>query len=178
MIAVLIFSTSFVTAKTTAHKNSDSGLITWVSNSGDFSVELIQLIPDFIRAIYAKHNFPKQQVERIANFCVFGTVVKNLSGKALQYNVSNWRYINNGKSHKVKTKSQWLSEWQKAGITFSFTLLPDDVDFEAGDWQQGFTTIQLPRGEKFDLTYTWTIDGKRYNDTMQNIQCSLDGLPN
>lgn len=164
-------------ANVEVHRNSESGLVTWSSSKDGFSVELIQLLPDFIRAIYAKHNFTSDEIERIANYCVFGTIIKNTSGEVLRYDVSTWQYTNNSISRHVKTKTQWLKEWNDAGIMFSWTLLPDEGMFEAGDWQQGFTTIQLPRESKFDLTYRWQLENKSYSSTIKNIICAPESLP-
>lgn len=162
----------------TIHKNKESGLLTWTSKDVGFSIELIQLIPDFVRAIYSNHHFPPEEIERIAGYCLFGTIIQNTSQQQLSYRVADWRYVDKkGKSYPVKTKTQWLEEWHKAGITFSWTLLPDSGDFEIGDWQQGFTTIQLARNETFDFIYTWTLDGKKHEGVIKNMRCAPANLP-
>lgn len=165
-------------AAVTIHQNKESGLLTWVSEDQGFSIELIQLLPDFVRAIYGSHNFPDEEIERIANYCVFGTIIKNTSQQLMSYRVADWRYTDkNGIKHAVKTKSQWIDEWRKAGIVFSWTLLPDSGDFEIGDWQQGFTTLKLPSNAVFNLTYTWALDGKHHSGTFNNIRCAPENLP-
>jgi hypothetical protein len=162
----------------TIHKNELSGLLTWTANDDGFKVEFIQLLPDFIRAIYAKHNFPPEEVERAAAYCVFGSIIKNTSDKLLSYRVDTWRYRikSSGavasKEFPVKTKTQWLEEWKKAGINFSWTLLPDSGEFEVGDWQQGFTTIKLPRESEFDLIYKWKLDGVAHSGIIKNMKCA------
>lgn len=173
VVLMLVFSvaSSASSDNLTVHKNKDSGLLTWTSDENGFSIDLIQLLPDFVRAIYAKHDFPNYELERIANYCVFGTIIKNTSNQVMSYKVSNWKYVANEKTYDVKTKTQWLDEWRKVGITFSWTLLPDSGVFEVGDWQQGFTTIELPRNTKFDLTIKWDIDGQQYNNTLEGIIC-------
>ena len=158
------------------HKNENSGLLTWTADRDGFSIELIQLLPDFVRAIYAKHGFSDKELERIAGYCVFGTIIKNTSSFPLSYKVSDWVYKTNNQTYQVKTKTQWLDEWRKAGITFSWTLLPDNGVFEIGDWQQGFTTIELGRNSKFDLTVEWEINEERYTNTLKNIICSPESL--
>ena len=96
----------------------------------------------------------------------------------MSYDVRDWRYrTKDGKESAVKTKTQWLAEWKKAGITFSWTLLPDRGDFEVGDWQQGFTTIKLPRETEFDLIYKWQLDGVAYSGVLKNIKCAPEALP-
>lgn len=181
-VLMIVLSMSFMVeaaaAETSVHKNEISGLLTWTADDEGFKVELIQLLPDFIRAIYAKHNFPKQEVERAASYCVFGTIIKNTSDQHLSYRVLDWRYLTkDGKQHPVKTKTQWLQEWRKAGITFSWTLLPDTGEFAVGDWQQGFTTVKLPRETEFDLIYKWQLDGVPHTGVLENIKCAPESLP-
>ncbi len=183
IIVLLFISAAVQAAEVSIHKNETSGLLTWTSVDKGFSIELIQLLPDFIRAIYAKHNFPKQEVERAASYCMFGTILKNTSKQHLSYRVADWRYRTNdgkggyGKEQPVKTKTQWLEEWKKAGIKFSWTLLPDIGEFSEGDWQQGFTTIDLPRDTRFDLIYKWSLDGVAHTGMLENLQCPPESLP-
>jgi len=173
IICLCLFHTQIQAAEVTIYKNKDSGLLTWTSKDDGFTIELIQLIPDFVRAVYGKHGLPADEVERIAGYCVFGTVIQNTSQQQLSYRVSDWRYVDkNGKAYPVKTKAQWLEEWRKLGITFAWTLLPESGDFEIGDWQQGFTTIQLDRNEKFDFIYTWALDGKKHQGKIENMSCA------
>ena len=178
MAALLINMTTVAASDVTIHKNETSGLLTWTAEDTGFSIELIQLLPDFIRAIYAKHNFPAEEVERAASYCMFGTILKNTSDQHLSYRVKDWSYrTRDGKKYPVKTKTQWLEEWQKAGILFSWTLLPDVGEFAVGDWQQGFTTIKLPRESEFDLIYTWQLDGAAHTGVLKNLKCAPESLP-
>ncbi|NOQ68576.1 MAG: hypothetical protein GQ573_00465, partial [Gammaproteobacteria bacterium] len=181
---IILINTAVEAANVTIHKNEISGLLSWTTDDEGFSLELIQLIPDFIRAIYAKHNFPEEEVERVASYCIFGTILKNTSSQHLSYRVSNWRYQTKdgkggyGEELPVKTKTQWLDEWTKAGIIFSWTLLPDVGEFAVGDWQQGFTTINLPRESEFDLIYKWELDGVAQTGVLKNLKCAPETLPN
>lgn len=174
---LLLLAAEIHAQQTRVQKNDVTGLLTWTSSGEGFEIQLIQLIPDFVRAVYAKHHFPKQEVERVASYCVFGTILKNTSEKQLSYRVSDWRYqTKDGKLYPVKTKTQWLDEWRKAGITFSWTLLPDIGEFSVGDWQQGFTTIQLPRETSFDFIYKWQLDGVAHTGVIKNMRCAPDAL--
>jgi len=179
---VFILCASVQAAEISVHKNEVSGLLTWTAEDEGFSIELIQLLPDFIRAIYAKHNFTEQEIERVASYCMFGTILKNTSTQHMSYRVADWRYRTNdgkggyGEEQPVKTKTQWLEEWKKAGIKFSWTLLPDIGEFSEGDWQQGFTTIKLPRESKFDLIYKWSLDGVAHSGIIENLQCPPESL--
>ncbi len=178
IICLCLLHTQVQAAEVTVQKNNASGLLTWTSKDDGFSIELIQLLPDFVRAVYDKHGLPADEVERIAGYCDFGTIIQNTSQQQLSYRVSDWRYIDkNGKAYPVKTKGQWLEEWHKVGITFAWTLLPGTGDFGIGDWQQGFTTIQIGRNEKFDLVYIWTLDGIKHQGKIENMSCAPASLP-
>lgn len=183
LISVFFILNTVVCAENVViHKNESSGLLTWTVDDSGFRIELIQLLPDFIRAIYAKHNFPEQEIERAASYCVFGTILKNTSKQHLSYRVSDWSYQVKddkgayGKERPVKTKTQWLEEWKKAGIVFSWTLLPDTGEFAVGDWQQGFTTIKLAREAEFDLIYKWELDGIAHAGVLKNLKCAPETL--
>jgi hypothetical protein len=175
---MMITVTETVASEVKVHKNENTGLLTWTVKDEGFQIELLQLLPDFIRAIYAKHNFPKDEIERAASYCVFGTILKNTSDQQMSYRVADWRYqAPDGKQYPVKTKTQWLEEWRDAGVTFSWTLLPDVGEFSVGDWQQGFTTIELPRNTEFDMIFKWQLDGVEHTGTLKNIKCAPESLP-
>ena len=175
------FSPVYAT-QVSVHKNETTGLLTWTAEDKGFQIELIQLLPDFIRAIYEKHNFPDAEVERAAGYCVFGTILKNTSNQLMSYRVKDWRYRakaedgSYGKALPVKTKTQWLEEWRQAGVTFSWTLLPDEGEFAVGDWQQGFTTVKLPREAEFDLIYRWQLDGVEHEGVLKGLKCAPEEL--
>ena len=174
-----LYGTSGNTADITTQKNEESGLYSWVAESEGFSIELIQLLPDFIRAIYMAHDFPDEEVDEIAGYCVFGSIIKNTSDQQLDYDVADWYYTDvHGNDFPIKTKSDWLRQWRKAGVTFSWTLLPDKGTFYEGDWQQGFTTIKLPRESEFTLTYKWSLDGTEHTDVFEGLRCAPDQLSN
>jgi hypothetical protein len=173
LICLSLLLTQAQAAEVSIQKNNESGLLTWTSQDEGFSIELIQLIPDFVRAVYSNHGLPADEVERIASYCFFGSIIQNTSQQQLTYQVSDWRYIDKkGNAYPIKTKAQWLAEWRKMGISFAWTLLPESGEFGIGDWQQGFTTIQMDRNEKFDFVYTWTLDGKQHRGKIENMSCA------
>lgn len=182
IVILLLQSAVISAANTSIHKNEISGLLTWTSEDDGFKIELIQLLPDFVRAVYAKHDFPDNEIERVAAYCVFGTIINNTSSQNLSYRVDSWRYRAKnkqglyGEEMPVKTKTQWLEEWRKANIKFSWTLLPDAGEFAVGDWQQGFTTIPLPRESEFDLIYKWELDGMAHSGVLKNLKCAPESL--
>ena len=160
-------------ATTSVHRNAQNGLLAWRSTGEGFSVEFIQVLPDYVRAVFGKHQFPKEELERIAGYCVFGSILQNTSQQQLSYRVADWYYTDTGGTrHPVKTKTQWLREWRRAGIKFSWLLLADSHDFEVGDWQQGFTTVKQPRNAHFDFTYTWKLNGVEHIATIKDMSCA------
>jgi hypothetical protein len=130
----------------------DTGLSSWKSEGDALEFELVQVLPDYVRAVYAARGLPEVVVDKVSSYCVFGTILHNRTEKPLSYRVADWRYITpDGVSHRIRTKSEWVSEWQDLGIAFRWSMLPDDQTFEVGDWGQGFTTIALEPGSRFAL---------------------------
>ncbi|MEJ2347507.1 MAG: hypothetical protein P8090_19370 [Gammaproteobacteria bacterium] len=167
---------AFAKTHVTVHKNPKSGMLSWTATDDGLSIKLVQLLPDFVRAVYAKHDLPAKQYNEIAGYCDFGTILRNTSGKTMKYDVRDWRAVASGGAvGKIKPKSEWVAEWRKAGIHYTWTLFPDSGTFYAGDWQQGFTTIKLPHGTRFDLILKWKIDGVTHSGRIHNMQCAPDG---
>jgi len=175
LILVLGCTSASARTQVTIDKIPGSGLNSWSAVDDGFSIKLIQLLPDFVRAVYAKHGLPAEQYNEIGDYCVFGTIIKNTSGKTLDYDVSTWRTIDaKGTEGVIKTKSQWAEQWKKAGVNFSWTLLPGEGTFYPGDWQQGFTTVKLPHGSSFDLIFKWKIDGVEHIGKIHQLRCAAD----
>ncbi len=164
-------------AKVQTFTDSNSGLLSWKATHPGFSLQFIQLLPDYVRAVYSARGLPKEAVELMASYCIFGTIIKNESDAPLSYRVSDWRYITgDDQAHPVKTKTQWLKEWQGMGVAFRWSLLPDDQTFAPGDWSQGFTTLRLAPDTPVKLRYRWTQQGKTYEDTL-NLRCAPAQAP-
>ncbi|QMU61308.1 MAG: hypothetical protein GKR92_06195 [Gammaproteobacteria bacterium] len=139
----------------------------------------MQLLPDYIRAIYGSHGFPSEAIENIASYCAFGTIVRNTSETSLSYRVKDWyAETADGVKHTFKTKTQWLDEWKIMNIRYSWTMLPSEQTFNIGDWSQGFTTIKLPHEEPFDLIYSWNLDGEKIMGKIKSLRCAPISLQN
>jgi len=156
----------------------DTGLSSWKSEGDALEFELVQVLPDYVRAVYAARGLPKAVVDKVSSYCVFGTILHNRTDRPLSYRVADWRYITaDGVSHRIRTKSEWVSEWQDLGIAFRWSMLPDDQTFEVGDWGQGFTTIGLQPGNRFALEYSWAQDGKAETRTIKEVRCAPAEAP-
>lgn len=156
----------------TVSEVNETGLKRWQLENNGFSLELIQLHAEFIQASYSSRGLPDPIVHGMDDYCVYGTIARNLSDGPMHYRVVDWRAkLADGQEVIPKTKSQWLDEWRKIGVRFAWSLLPDDQKFEEGDWSQGFTTVKLPRGSTFDLIYNWTLGDQRHTATIPDIEC-------
>ena len=153
-------------------ENPTTGLKSWKKSDRGFSLELIQLLPEFVQAIYSSRDLPPAIFDSMRGYCIFGTVVRNETPHALSYRVAEWRYVTaDGKQHRLRTKSQWVAAWKKLGADFSYSILPDDMTFDEGDWAQGFTTPHIAPGTRFDLIYVWRQHGKTHTGKLENLVC-------
>ena len=153
--------------------NPETGLSSWKTAGEAFSLELIQVLPDYVRAVYSSRGLPRGIIEKVSSYCVFGTILRNESEGVLSYRVVDWRYITpDGVRHRIRTKSEWVSEWRDMGVAFRWSMLPDEQTFAEGDWGQGFTTIALSPGDRFDLEYSWQQDGRVFTKTIGEVRCA------
>jgi len=165
-------------AELTQNRDPESGLLAWKKVDRGLSLELIQLLPEYVAALYSSRNLPPAVVDSMRGYCVFGSVVQNQSGATLDYHVADWRVVTpDGKQHRLKTKPEWVAEWKTLGSDFGWSILPASASFDTGDWAQGFTTVKLPPGSHFDLLYSWRHHGKRYRGKMENLVCAPDKPP-
>jgi hypothetical protein len=154
------------------HRNAETGLSSWKIEDRGFSLELVQLVPTYVQAVFASRGLPPEVVAKVGSYCVFGTIVRNLSDAPLSNLVADWRYITaDGVAHAPKTKSAWVSEWRELGVAFRWLMLPEDQTYEAGDWGQGFTTVKLPPGTVFELSYAWSLHGETYRGSIEGLRC-------
>ena len=158
--------------------NPETGLLSWHVEGQAFAIELIQVLPDYVRAVYAARGLPQQIIDDVSSYCVFGTIIRNTTAVPLSYRVADWYYTtSDGVRHRLKTKSEWVREWRDMGVAFRWSMLADEQTFAEGDWVQGFTTVKLPPGSHFDLGYSWSQYGKRVNRTIQGLRCAPAEAP-
>jgi len=159
--------------------NPASGLTSWHVQGQGFDIKLVQLLPDFVRAVLASRGLPSDVIDAVSSYCAFGTIVRNRTAAALSYDVADWRYVtHDGVAHRGKTKAEWVREWRARGIAFRWIVLPEAQTFEVGDWGQGFTTVKLPPGTHFDLHYSWTQGGETHRTVIKDMQCASEEIEN
>ncbi len=174
----LWFANSAARTETLRSTDSDTGTPHWQTQGTAFSLEVIQLLPDYVRAVYAGRGLPPSLVEEIAGYCVFGSIARNASDHPLTYDLRDWRAVTpDGAQHALKDKDAWLAEWRRQGVGFGWTLQPTAQTFEVGDWGQGFLTVKLPRGARFDLLMVWRQDGHERSARLEGLECARDAMP-
>ena len=155
-----------------------SGLSKWQTIDEDFSLELAQLVPDFVRAVFESKGLPKEVIDAISSYCVFGTIIRNKADVPIAYDLTQWRYVTgDGTVHHAKPKSAWTDEWREQGIAFRWSLLYEQQTYAVGDWGQGFTTVKLPPGTTFDLQYSWQQGRKTHHRVIRGMRCAPAELP-
>jgi hypothetical protein len=166
------------TAGVSHYVDPRTGLSSWKAQEQGFSLELMQILPDYVRAVYASRGLPSELIERVVKQCVFGTIVRNESDAPLSYRVADWGYLTpDGVRHALKTKSEWVREWRELGVAYRWSMLPDAQTFEVGDWGQGFSTVDLPPGSTFDLVYSWRQHEKTYSGKIEGVRCAPAHAP-
>jgi hypothetical protein len=160
------------------HVSPDTRLSSWKSEGDALDFELLQVLPDYVRAVYTSRGLPKTVVDKVSSYCVFGTILRNTTDSPLSYRVADWRYITpDGVRHPIRTKSEWVSEWRDMGVAFRWSMLPDDQTFAVGDWGQGFTTIALQPDSRFALQYSWSQDNKTETRMIEEVRCAPAEMP-
>lgn len=158
--------------------NPETGLLSWKAGGQAFAIELIQVLPDYVRAVYASRGLPQKIIDDVSSYCVFGTIIRNTTAAPLSYRVADWRYITpDGTRHPLKTKSEWVQEWRDMGVAFRWSMLADEQTFAEGDWVQGFTTVKLSPGSRFDLEYSWSQHGRQHVTTIRELRCAPAEAP-
>ncbi|HFD78778.1 MAG TPA: hypothetical protein ENK05_00110 [Gammaproteobacteria bacterium] len=178
LLGAIVLAQPRAEADVERQRNPESGQLSWQFREPGFSLRFIQLLPDYVRAVYGARGLPPELVETMAGYCVFGTIIKNESDRRLTYRVADWRYVTpDGRRHPVKTKSEWLQEWQDQGVSFRWSILPDAQTFEPGDWSQGFTTIALAPASRFNLEFSWRLDGETHHAIIEDMRCAPAQAP-
>jgi len=164
-------TSAFADAIQSADKNPGSPK--WSTEHHGFSLTLVQLGTEYVSAVFAARGLPKDVVDDISTYCLFGTIIKNTSNKTLSSQLSDWRVVTTeGKEHQLKLKDEWVKQWSAKGVGFRWLLLSDKQNFDDGDWIQGFTTVALPPGQTFDLYYSWKQQDKLFNNTIKGMSCA------
>jgi hypothetical protein len=163
---------------TEASRDPETGLESWQIETRGIQVRLTQISPDQARAFYQARGFTAEQAEDYASSCVFMTVVRNIGTLPIEHRLADWRYVaGSGKARSLRSKAEWDATWvdrgvsEPARIAFARAQFPATQTFHAGDWNQGMTTYQLPRGSRFNLVVNWRAGDAARKTTLENVRC-------
>jgi hypothetical protein len=173
LVLWLLLPLPVTAVETQQYRDPDTGLLSWRVQPPGFSLQLVQMLPDYVAAVYASRGLPAELIERMRTHCVFGTILTNDSDATLSYRVADWHAVTrDGVSHPFRAKSAWVAEWAAMGVGFRWSMLADEQSFAPGDWMQGFTTVELAPGSEFDFFFSVDLQGKRYDGSMAGVRCA------
>ena len=155
------------------YRDPSTGLMSWRVQQPGFSLQLVQMLPDYVAAVYSSRGLPPALIERMRAHCVFGTILTNDSDTTLSYRVADWRALTpDGATHPFRAKSAWVAEWASMGVGFRWSMLADEQTFAPGDWMQGFTTVELAPGSTFDFVFSVTLGDKEHDGRIAGVRCA------
>jgi hypothetical protein len=176
---------SLPTAAADTWVDPETGLATWQTETRGIQVRLTQISPDQARAFYRARGFSAEAAERYAASCVFMTVVRNIGDTPLEYRLADWRYRAAGQPPRaIRSKAEWDRLWRRLGVSdsariaFNWAQIPAAQTYAPGDWNQGMTAYQVPRGGRFDLDFVWrtltgrNANGKTLTGTLAQLRCA------
>lgn len=179
---VLLSSGSVAAATISRHDQTASGLLGWRVQDRNIKIELNPLLKDQVRAFYLGRGFSGPLTERIADSCVYQTVIENISAPDMNtqvnVNLSDWRV--NGESGPVAlpSKGEWIQEWKASGasaasiLAFKWATFPTLQYFKlTGDYGWGMILFGKQAGKTFDLLLKWTTDGEPEEQLVQGLSC-------
>ncbi len=159
--------------------DAETGLATWQAESDGIQVRLTQISPDQARAFYQARGFPPAATERYASECVFMTVVRNVGDTAIAHRLADWRYAVAGQPDRtIRSRAEWADLWQQLGVSeaariaFNWAQFPSTQTFAPGDWNQGMTAYDVPRGGTFDLRFVWQADDRQHSGVLEQVKCA------
>ena len=160
----------------------ETGLATWQTETAGIQVRLTQISPDQVRAFYLARGFSAAAVARYAAECVFMTVIRNTGTTPVEHRLADWRYDYAGKTRSIRSKAAWDDVWQQLGepesarIAFAWAQIPATQTFAPGDWNQGMTAYRVPRGQRFNLRFSWRVNAIPFSGSLEEVQCADDPM--
>lgn len=180
----ILTSAVAVAAELSTGTDEQAQLPYWEVKDEGMSLRLVQRMPDQSRGFFLARGFSKEQVEQVAQRCVFQTVFKNQSHGAtpspLQYNLKDWGVQYGQHSSTMMTREVWEILWsnldapKSARIAFKWGLYPTRQTYQPGDYNWGMSMVDLAPGSRFDLTVVWHQYNERRSAVIKDMQCAPD----
>ncbi|MGD2082935.1 MAG: hypothetical protein PVF91_08220 [Chromatiales bacterium] len=185
--AVLAFASASPGAELTTGIDEQAGLPYWQIADRGMSLRLVQRFPDQTRAFFLARGLGREQVDRVAQSCVFQTVFKNVSDQTdpspLTYDLNHWEVRHAGHSSGMLTREHWQRIWESeqldrgAAVAFEWALFPTVQRYEPGDYNWGMSIFGLPPGAEFDLKVAWRQYDRAQEALIEDVRCAPDTEP-
>ena len=153
----------------------------WSMKRDGFELQLTQMPRDTVRAFFQGRGFSAQHSTWIADACVLQTIMRNTAAPepkvAIDIDLRRWRVIDDSGSHPPKLQAHWRDVLQQAGashasqIALQWSLFPSHQSFYPGDYNWGMLSLGPAPGSHFDLALEWSLAGKQYTHTINDMQC-------
>ena len=183
-MALLLWAMSLLPALSAAAVergvDAETGLRSWEWREAGVSLRLVQRLPDQTRAFFQARGFSPDTADRIADACIFQTILRNESERPLSYALDDWRVLQPGESGRMVTRESWDAAWREgeasaaAQIALRWSLLPTRQRFAPGDYNWGMTGFGLPPGAAFDLELVLRLGDETLARTIRGIVCAPD----
>ena len=137
-------------------------------------------------AFYEGREFPHNAIKATRDACFFTIGIHNKSKDILWLDTTNWTFTTATGTLPLLSRSEWTQRWKKLNLpqrfqsTFRWTLLPNQLDFQADEHEGG--NITLARiNTPFTLTarFATKIDknGEPLIITFKDLLCAEDKAP-
>lgn len=156
----------------------------WSWESQGISLQQVQRLPDQTRAFFQGRGFSAQAASRLAECCVFQTILRNEGQVPIEVDLAGWRVkslaVPGAYPKPLKLTPDWQGDWgtlgvpQSARVAFQWAMFPNRQTFEAKDWAMGMVSFSLQPGERFDLQAQWRRGGETMTATLPGLQCAPD----
>lgn len=167
--------------------DAEAGLPFWELHAPDMTLRLVQRLPDQTRAFFMARGFARDDIELVADNCVFQTVFRNVAegddASPLEYTLEDWIVTSTGNERRMQTREHWAEEWARRGvarqarIAFEWALYPTRQIYNPGDYNWGMSVFGLKPGSRFDLAVVWRQGGERRSARIEDLQCAPDAEP-
>ncbi len=132
-------------------------------------------------AFFEARGFPPAMREALLEYCFFTVVIKNKMPHTLKLNLTNWRFTAKDETVQRIPRDHWPPVWRELQIpksaqaTFRWTLLPEHLDFFAGE-SEGGNIILAKTLAPFDLQARFTTGkGAALVARVNDLRCAGNG---
>jgi hypothetical protein len=182
ILITLLPAKRLMAASIMRHDQTASGLTGWRVQDENIKVELNPLQKDQVRAFYLGRGFSAVLTERIADACVYQTIIENVSDPAgdtlLEVKLPDWRILSDPEPQALRSKENWIDELTAEGASAAATLAFKWATFPAqqyfkltGDYGWGMILFGKQAAETFDLRLQWYINGERFEQLIAGLNC-------